>query len=53
MILYQEYLLWQMKSRMLWPTYGDVNTKFFQLQTKIQRAKQYIATLKDDASEWL
>ena len=53
MILYQEYLLWQMKSRMLWLTYEDVNSKFFQLQTKIWRARQHIATLKDDTGEWL
>ena len=53
MILYQEYLLWQMKSRMLWLAYEDVNSKFFQLQTKIRRARQHIATLKDDTSEWL
>ena len=53
MILYQEYLLWQMKSRMLWLMYEDVNTKFFQLQTKIRRARQHIATLKDDTGEWL
>ena len=52
-ILYQEHLLWQMKSRMLWLTYGDANTKFFQLQTKIHRARQHIATFKDDTSEWL
>ena len=52
-ILYQEHLLWQMKSRMLWLTYGDANTKFFQLQTKIHRARQHIATLKDDTGEWL
>ena len=30
-ILDQEHLLWQMKSRMLWLMYGDGNKKFFQL----------------------
>ena len=42
-----------MKSRMLWLTYEDANTKFFQLQTKIHCARQHIATLKDDIDEWL
>ena len=42
-----------MKSRMLWLMYGDANKKFFQLQTKIRRGKQHIATLKDDVDEWL
>lgn len=52
-ILYQEFLLWQMKSRMLWLSYGDANTHFFHVQAKIKQARQHIATLKIEFQEWL
>lgn len=42
-----------MKSRILWLSYGDANTQFFHVQAKIKRARQHIATLKDESEEWL
>ena len=39
-ILYQEFLLWQMKSRILWLSYGDENTHFFHIQTRVRHAWQ-------------
>ena len=42
-----------MKSRMLWLSYGDANTHFFHVQVKIKRARQHIATLKDESEEWI
>ena len=38
-----------MKSRILWLSYGDANTKFFHVQTKIKRAWQHIIALKNEA----
>ena len=52
-IFYQESLLWQMKSRILWLSYRDANTHLFHVQAKIKRARQHIATLKDESEEWL
>ena len=31
--LHQEYLFWQLKSRIMWLNYSDSNTKFFHLKT--------------------
>lgn len=50
-ILFQDFLLWQMKFRILWLSYGDANTQFFHVQAKIKRARQHIATLKDESEE--
>lgn len=52
-ILYQEFLLWQMKSRILWLSFGDANTRFFHIQIKIRRARQHIASLKNYDDEWI
>ena len=52
-ILYQEFLLWLMKSRIMWLSYGDTNTHFFHVQAKIKRTSQHIPTLKDESEEWL
>lgn len=30
-ILHQEYLFWQLKSCIMWLSYGDANTKYFHL----------------------
>lgn len=47
-ILHQEYLFWQLKSRIMWLNYGDANSKYFHLQ-KIQWCSQSrVVTLKDD-----
>lgn len=32
-ILHQEYLFWQLKSCIMWLSYGDANTKYFHIQT--------------------
>ena len=29
MVLHQEYLYWQLKSRIMWLNYGDTNTQYF------------------------
>lgn len=42
-----------MKSRIIWLSYGDVNTHFFHVQAKIERAHQHIAILEDESKEWL
>ena len=32
-VLHQEYLYWQLKSKITWLNYGDANTKYFHLKT--------------------
>ena len=31
-VLHQEYLYWQLKSRIIWLNYKDANTKYFHLK---------------------
>ena len=52
-ILYREQLLWQMKSRIFWLSYGDANTKFFHVQTKMKKARQHIIALKNEDNVWV
>ena len=42
-----------MKSRILWLSFGDANTRFFHIQTKIRRARQHIASLKNYDDKWI
>ena len=43
-ILQQEYLYWQLKSRIMWLNYGDANTKYFHLKTIQQRSQLRVVT---------
>ena len=52
-ILHQEYLYWQLKSRILWLNYGDANTKYFHLKTIQRWSHLRVTTLKDDTRLWL
>ena len=52
-LLHQEYLYWQLKSRVTWLNYGDVNTKVFHLTTLHRRSHSRIVTLKDTIGLWL
>ena len=52
-VLHQEYLYWQLKSRITWLNYGDANTKYFHLKTIQQRSQSQVVTLKDDTRLWL
>ena len=52
-MLHQEYLYWQLKSRIMWLNYGDVNTQYFHLQTIQHRNQLRVVTLKDDTGLWL
>ena len=52
-MLHQEYLYWQLKSRIMWLNYGDVNTKYFHLKIIQRRSHLQVATLKDDTRLWL
>lgn len=51
--LHQEYLFWQLKSRILWLNYGDANTKFFHLKTLQHRSQSWIVTLKEETGLWI
>ena len=42
-----------MKSRILWLSYGDENTHFFHVQTRVRRAWQIIVTLKTESDDWI
>ena len=42
-----------MKSRILWLSYGNAITRFFHIQARIRRARQYIATSKNYDHEWI
>lgn len=50
--LHQEYLFWQLKSRILWLKYGDTNTKFL-LKTLQHRSQSWIVTLKEETRSWI
>ena len=52
-LLHQEYLCRQLKSRVTWLNYGDVNTKFFHLTTLHRRSHSRVVTLKDTTGLWL
>ena len=45
--LHQEYLYWQLKSRIMWLNYGDANMKYFHLKTLQQYSHSWIVILKD------
>ena len=53
MLLHQEYLYRQLKSRVTWLNYGNVNTKFFHLITLHRRSYSRVVTLKDTTGLWL
>ena len=52
-VLHQEYLYWQLKSRIMWLNYRDANTKYFHLKTIQRRSQSQVVTLKDDTRLWL
>ena len=52
-VLHQEYLYWQLKSRIMWLNYGDANTQYFHLKTIQRRSQSRVVTLKDDMGLWL
>lgn len=52
-ILHQEYLFWQLKSCIMWLSYGDANTKYFHLQTIHWCSQSRVTTLKDETGLWL
>ncbi|CAL9009767.1 unnamed protein product, partial [Prunus brigantina] len=52
-ILDQEALFWQQKSRVKWLQEGDRNTKFFHLSTIVRRRRNKIEKLKNDAGIWV
>lgn len=52
-VLHQEYLYWQLKSRIMWLNYGDAKTKYFHLKTIQLRSQSWVITLKDDTGLWL
>ncbi|XP_015936169.1 uncharacterized protein LOC107462117 [Arachis duranensis] len=51
-ILKQEELLWLQKSRQLWITEGDRNTRFYHTKTLIRRRKNRIVKLRNSDGEW-
>ena len=51
--LHQEYLFWQLKSRIMWLNYSDSNTKFFHLKTLQCWSHSRIVTLKDGTRIWM
>ncbi|CAL2260060.1 unnamed protein product [Prunus armeniaca] len=53
LLLEQEALFWQQKSRVKWLQEGDRNTKFFHLTTIIRRRRNKIERLKDENGVWV
>lgn len=53
LLLEQEALFWQQKSRVKWLQEGDRNTKFFHLTTIIRRRRNKIERLKDENDVWV
>lgn len=51
--LHQEEALWKSKSRELWLTGVDLNTKFFHTSTLIRRRRNSITLLQSPNSGWL
>lgn len=46
-------ILWRQKSRELWLTAGDRNSKFFHAAAVTNQRKIFIATLKNNNGNWL
>ncbi|KAL4300764.1 hypothetical protein AHAS_Ahas17G0233500 [Arachis hypogaea] len=51
-ILEQEEILWMQKSRQLWITDGDRNTKYYHTKTAIRRRKNRILKLRLENGNW-
>ena len=49
----EEELFWKQKSRALWLTEGDRNTKFFHAKTKQLRTRNRITKLLDSMGNWI
>jgi hypothetical protein len=52
-LLIQEETLWKSKSRELWLTCSDLNTKFFHSSTIIRRRANSVNFLKTSAGGWI
>lgn len=52
-VLRQEEILWFQKSRENWIMYGDRNTKYFYVITKIRRRRNMVETLCDYNDNWI
>jgi hypothetical protein len=52
-LLLKEEILWKSKSRELWLSCSDLNTKFFHTSTVIKRRSNVINFLKTDLGSWL
>ncbi|XP_072076458.1 uncharacterized protein [Arachis hypogaea] len=52
LILEQEELMWQQRSRQKWITDGDRNTQFYHLKTVQRRRKNRICKLKGEDGRW-
>jgi hypothetical protein len=51
--LLKEEILWKSKSRELWLSCSDLNTKFFHTSTIIKRRSNAVNFLKTDSGSWL
>lgn len=49
----RQEILWHQKSRELWLTAGDRNSKFFHAAAVHNRRKIFIATLKNNDGDWI
>lgn len=51
--LYQEFLFWELKSKIAWINFGDANTKFLHIFTINNRNRKSFSTLRDSSGKWL
>jgi hypothetical protein len=52
-LLLKEEILWKSKSRVLWLSCSDLNTKFFHSSTLIKRRSNSVNFLKTESGSWL
>jgi hypothetical protein len=52
-LLLKEEILWKSKSRELWLSCSDLNTKFFHTSTLIRKKSNAVNFLKTDSRSWL
>lgn len=52
LLLSQDYEYWKQRSRVLWLSEGDRNTKFFHCQASMRHKKNHITGLFDSEGVW-